>query len=191
MRAAIALVVLFACGLAQANATDDYLAGLRALEQGRREDGLYLLEQAAVAGSVPAQLRYGELTPGQPGERWLRAAVRQGSVPAAEALAQRYYDSKSYRRAAQCWLLAARQGSSSAQSRLGALQVVGLGLPRDRVEAFAWMNLAASAGDPEVIALRDNLAGQLDPAQLSVGEALSRELPGRQPDLPGEPPCGE
>ena len=117
--------------------------------------------------------------------------MRQGSVPAAEALAQRYYDSKSYRRAAQCWLLAARQGSSSAQSRLGALQVVGLGLPRDRVEAFAWMNLAASAGDPEVIALRDNLAGQLDPAQLSVGEALSRELPGRQPDLPGEPPCGE
>ncbi len=191
MRAAIALAALFACGLVQANATDDYLAGLRALEQGRREDGLYLLEQAAVAGSVPAQLRYGELTPRQPGERWLRAAVRQGSVPAAEALAQRYYDSKSYRRAAQCWLLAARQGSSSAQSRLGALQVVGLGLPRDRVEAFAWMNLAASAGDPEVIALRDNLAGQLDPAQLSVGEALSRELPGRQPDLPGEPPCGE
>lgn len=187
----LSLVLLLACGLAHANATDDYLAGLRALEQGRREDGLYLLEQAAVAGSVPAQLRYGELTPGQPGERWLRAAVRQGSVPAAEALAQRYYDSKSYRRAAQCWLLAARQGSSSAQSRLGALQVVGLGLPRDRVEAFAWMNLAASAGDPEVIALRDNLAGQLDPAQLSVGEALSRELPGRQPDLPGEPPCGE
>lgn len=191
MRAILPVALLLACGLAQANATDDYLAGIKALDQGRREDGLYLLEQAAVAGSRAAQLKFGELTPGQPGERWLREAVRQGSMPAAEVLAQRYYDAKSYRRAAQCWLAAAKQGSSSAQSRLGALQVVGLGLPKDRVQAYAWMNLAASAGDPDVIALRNNLAEQLDPSQQAVGEALSRELPQKQPLLPGEPPCGE
>ena len=191
MRPRLALALLLVCGQALGNASDDYLAALKALDAGRRDDGLYLLEQAAIAGLMEAQYRYGELTPGQPGERWLRAAVRQGSMPAAEALAQRYYDSHSYRRAAQCWLLAAQHGSSSAQARLGALQVVGLGLPRDRVEAFAWMNLAASAGDPDVLALRDNLAEQLDPAQHLVGEALSRELPGAQPPLAGEPPCGE
>lgn len=191
MKAGCAFALMLVCGLARANATDDYLAGLKALEQGRREDGLYLLEQAAVAGSVAAQLKFGELTPGQPGERWLRAAVRKGSLPAAEALAQRYYDDRSYRRAAQCWLAAAKRGSSSAQAHLGALQVVGLGLPRDRLQAFAWMNLAASAGDPEVIALRDNLASQLDAVQLAQGEALSRELPQKQDYLPGEPPCGE
>lgn len=191
MRASCACALMLLCGLARANATDDYLAGLKALEQGRREDGLYLLEQAAVAGSMAAQLRFGELTPGQPGERWLREAVRQGSLPATEVLAQRYYDDKNYRRAAQCWLSAAKRGSSSAQGRLGALQVVGLGLPRDRVQAYAWMNLAASAGDAEVIALRNNLAEQMTPAQQAVGEALSRELPQKQSLLPGEPPCGE
>lgn len=185
------VLLLLACGLAQGNATDDYLAGIKALEQGRRADGLYLLEQAAIAGSLAAQLKYGELTPGQPGERWLRAAVRQGSLPATEVLAQRYYDGKEYRRAAQCWLVAAKRGSSSAQARLGALQVVGLGLPRDRVQAYAWLNLAASAGDPEVLALRGNLAEQLDPAQQAEGEALSRELPQKQAPLPGEPVCGE
>lgn len=191
MKAGCACVMMLICGLAQADATDDYLAGIRALDQGRREDGLYLLEQAAGAGLMEAQVKFGELTPGQPGERWLRAAVRQGSLPATEALAQRYYDDRSYRRAAQCWLSAAKRGSSSAQARLGALQVVGLGLPKDRVQAFAWLNLAASAGDQEVIALRDNLASQLDPAQIAVGEALSRDLPGKQPMLPGEPVCGE
>lgn len=191
MRAFSALALVCVCGLAQAGATDDYLAGVKAIDQGRLDDGLYLLEQAAEAGSMAAQLKFGELTPGQPGERWLRAAVRQGSLPAAEVLAQRYYDAKSYRRAAQCWLLAAKQGSSSAQSRLGALQVVGLGLPKDRVQAYAWLNLAASAGDPDVIALRDKLAEQLEPGQLAFGEALSRELPQKQHYLPGEPLCGE
>ena len=191
MRAFCAFALVCCCGLVQAGATDDYLAGVKAIEQGRLEDGLYLLEQAAEAGSMAAQFRFGELTPGQPGERWLRSAVRQGSLPAAEVLAQRYYDGKSYRRAAQCWLLAAKQGSRSAQSRLGALQVVGLGLPKDRVQAYAWLNLAASAGDPEVIALRDNLAEQLEPGQLAFGEALSRELPDKQPLLPGEQACGE
>ena len=191
MKAGFALVLLLGCGLAQAGATDDYLAGIKALEQGRRADGLYLLEQAAIAGSRSAQLKYGELTPGQPGERWLRAAVRQGSLAATEVLAQRYYDDKSYRRAAQCWLAAAKQGSSSAQARLGALQVVGLGLPKDRVQAYAWLNLAASAGDSEVLALRENLAEQLEPAQIAVGEALSRELPQKQAALPGELACGE
>ena len=93
-------------GTAQASATDDYLNGLKALDAGRQSDGLYLLEQAAVAGMPEAQFRLGELLPGQDGERWLRSAVRQGSVLAANSLAQRYYDDTRYRRAAQCWLLA-------------------------------------------------------------------------------------
>lgn len=39
-------------GTAQASATDDYLNGLKALDAGRQSDGLYLLEQAAVAAST-------------------------------------------------------------------------------------------------------------------------------------------
>ena len=175
----------------QAAATDDYLGGLKALEGGDREQGLYLLEQAAIAGQVDAQFRLGELLDGQHGERWLRAAVRQGSRPAAVSLAQRYYDNARYRRAAQCWLHAAQQGSSEAQARLGALQVVGYGLPKDQVQAYAWLNLAASEGDAEVIGLRDKLAEQLTVAQRDAGEALSRDLTQHPPVLPGEPPCGE
>lgn len=185
------LALLLVATEGHAAATDDYLDGLRALDRGERERGAYLLEQAAAAGLMDAQLRLGDLLPGQPGERWLRAAVRQGSRPAAERLAQRYYDDSAYRRAARCWLRAAEQGSSAAQARLGALQVVGYGLPKDKVQAFAWLNLAASAGDPEVTALRDTLGGQLPAAQREAGEAHSRTLVDHPPRLPGEPACGE
>lgn len=191
MRCVLLMALCLASGAALADASDDYLQGLRALEAGQTSRGMYLLEQAALAGLVDAQLRFGELTPGQAGDRWLRSAVREGSLPAAEILAQRYYDQAEYRRAAQCWLLAASQGRSEAQARLGALQVVGYGLPRDLVQAYAWLNLAASAGDADVIALRDKLGEQLDPAQIVSGEALSRELPQKLPQLLGEPPCGE
>jgi TPR repeat protein len=186
------------CGLSlvlsatvDAASTDDYLAGLKALDQGQQAEAQYLLEQAAVAGMPEAQFRLGELLPGQDGERWLRAAVRQGSVVAANSLAQRYYDDTRYRRAAQCWLFAAAQGNSIAQSRLGALQVIGYGLPKDPVQAYAWMNLAASAGDKDVVELRDTLIEQLGKDRQMAGEALSRDLLEHPPILPGEPPCGE
>ena len=95
------------------------------------------------------------------------------------------------RRAAQCWLLAAKQGNSEAQSRLGALQVIGYGLPKDPVQAYAWLNLAASAGDADVVELRDTLVEQLGKERQMAGEALSRDLLEHPPTLPGEPPCGE
>mgnify|MGYP003556712539 CR=1 FL=1 len=45
-------------GTVQAAATDDYLNGLKALDAGRQSEGLYLLEQAAVAGMPEAQFRH-------------------------------------------------------------------------------------------------------------------------------------
>lgn len=184
------LAVLFS-GALQAAATDDYLAGLKALDNNQITQAKYLLEQAAIAGMPEAQFRLGELLPGQDGERWLRAAVRQGSVVAANSLAQRYYDDARYRRAAKCWLFSATQGNSQAQSRLGALQVIGYGLPKDPVQAYAWLNLAASAGDADVVELRDTLTEQLGKERQMAGEALSRTLLEHPPMLPGEPPCGE
>jgi TPR repeat protein len=178
-------------GALQAAATDDYLAGLKALDKNQLSEAKYLLEQAAVAGMPEAQFRLGELLPGQDGERWLRAAVRQGSIVAANSLAQRYYDDTRYRRAAQCWLFSAKQGNSQAQSRLGALQVIGYGLPKDPVQAYAWLNLAASAGDADVVELRDTLIEQLGKDRQMAGEALSRDLLEHPPTLPGEPSCGE
>ncbi|MBX9755097.1 MAG: hypothetical protein K2X80_10110 [Pseudomonadaceae bacterium] len=184
------LALLFS-GALQAAATDDYLAGLKALDKNQLSEAKYLLEQAAVAGMPEAQFRLGELLPGQDGERWLRAAVRQGSIVAANSLAQRYYDDTRYRRAAQCWLFSAKQGNSQAQSRLGALQVIGYGLPKDPVQAYAWLNLAASAGDADVVELRDTLIEQLGKDRQMAGEALSRGLLEHPPTLPGEPACGE
>ncbi|MDP3845631.1 MAG: tetratricopeptide repeat protein [Pseudomonas sp.] len=184
------LALLFS-GALQAAATDDYLAGLKALDKNQLSEAKYLLEQAAIAGMPEAQFRLGELLPGQDGERWLRAAVRQGSIVAANSLAQRYYDDTRYRRAAQCWLFSAKQGNSQAQSRLGALQVIGYGLPKDPVQAYAWLNLAASAGDADVVELRDTLIEQLGKDRQMAGEALSRDLLEHPPTLPGEPPCGE
>ena len=57
MKAGCAFTLMLVCAFAQANATDDYLAGLRALQQGDGEQALYLLEQAANAGLMDAQWR--------------------------------------------------------------------------------------------------------------------------------------
>ncbi|MCJ8167747.1 tetratricopeptide repeat protein [Atopomonas sediminilitoris] len=170
---------------------EHYLSAQQALRNGDHNRARRELELAANGGLVEAQLQLAKQLPAKRAEPWLRRAVRGGSLAAAESLAQLYYQRAAYRRAAQCWLLAAHSGRSQAQARLGALQVVGLGLPKDIEQAYAWLNLAASAGDADVISLRDGLESNLSTEQLHAAQRRSRELPAAMPNIAGEPACGE
>ncbi len=194
----LGILALCACTSAMGVATElkpgtaeHYLKAEQAARHGDKAIALHELEMAARGGLPEAQLKLARQLPANQAEPWLRKAVRAGSLPAASLLADHYYARAAYRRAAQCWLLAAQAGNSQAQARLGALQVVGYGLPKDIEQAYAWLNLAASAGDPEVVTLRDGLESRLTAEQLHAAQRRSRELPAAMPGIAGQPPCGE
>ena len=86
---------------------------------------------------------------------WFRKAAEQNYLPGEMRLAALYRDgagravARDPAQAAAWYRKAADQGDTSAQATLGLLYSLGLGVPHDDVEAYFWMDLAASAKGPE------------------------------------------
>jgi hypothetical protein len=79
--------------------------------------------------------------------------------------------------AARLYELSARQGDGDAQRNLARLYRDGVGVRADAVVAYAWLNLAASADEPNTHALaeREQIAARLRREQVVEGQRLSRE----------------
>ncbi len=78
------------------------------------------------------------------------------------------YVARAYRKAAESGLL-------PAQNEYGLLFVRGHGVPLDYVQAFAWIDMPASAGDPQSIKNRDQLLTFLDSSQQKQARKLAAE----------------
>ncbi|MGO9316493.1 MAG: tetratricopeptide repeat protein [Terracidiphilus sp.] len=84
---------------------------------------------------------------------WYRKAADQGSIPGEMHLAALYRDGgKGFARdpaqAAAWYRKAAELGDVTAQATLGVLYSIGQGVPHDDVEAYFWLDLAASVKGP-------------------------------------------
>jgi TPR repeat protein len=84
---------------------------------------------------------------------WYRKAADQGSIAGQMHLAALYRDggkgfSRDMKQAAEWYRKAAEQGDVTAQATLGVLYSIGQGVPRDDVEAYYWLDLAASVKGP-------------------------------------------
>jgi len=84
---------------------------------------------------------------------WYRKASDQGSVAGQMHLAVLYRDggkgfARDMEQAAAWYRKAAEQGDVTAQATLGVLYSIGQGLPRDDIEAYFWLDLAASVKGP-------------------------------------------
>jgi TPR repeat protein len=112
---------------AQSPANADATAWLGAilLERGQQRDGLRLIQQSADAGSAEGLHRLA-----------LAYAQGDGGTPRNEA------------RAAELFTRAAEKGHQRAQLNLGTLYLRGQGVPRDLIQARAWLEKAAANGDP-------------------------------------------
>lgn len=117
---------------------------------------------------------------------WYSKAAEQGSIPAELHLAALYRDGgKGFPRdpaqSAVWYRKAAEQGDVTAQATLGLLYSIGQGLPRNDVEAYFWLDLAASVPGPnqQKYAANRQLIGthitadQLDDAQDRVAKWLA------------------
>jgi hypothetical protein len=87
--------------------------------------------------------------------RWYRKAAEQGHLDAQNALGSIYQDTGSlngiqdYAEALKWHRKAAEQGHANAQYSLGSMYEHGSGVPNNKVEAYAWYNLAAFRRAPQ------------------------------------------
>jgi len=95
------------------------------LERGAQREGLRLIQQSADAGSAEGAHRLA-----------LVFAHGDGGTPRNEA------------RAVELFERAAEKGHKRAQLNLGTLYLRGQGVPRDLIQARAWLEKAAANGDP-------------------------------------------
>jgi hypothetical protein len=86
-------------------------------------------------------------------EIWYRKAAEQGNLNGELHLAALYRDGgkgfpRDMAQAAAWYRKAAEQGDVGAQGTLGLLYAMGQGVQQDDVEAYFWLDLAASAPGP-------------------------------------------
>jgi TPR repeat protein len=118
----------------------------------------------ANAGDAAAQMQVGERCAAnaaalhnitQAGEayklaaEWYRKAAEKGFIPGELHLAALYRDGgygfpRNMELAAAWYRKAAEQGDVTAQASLGVLYSIGQGVPHNDVEAYFWLDLAAS-----------------------------------------------
>jgi len=131
--------------------------------------------------------------------RWYRLAADQGHAEAQRYLGIMYRfgvglgaagrASAIDRGEAVRWFrLAADQGLASAQNDLGFMYGTGAGVPQDDVQAHMWANIAASRSTGEdrerSVGLRDQIADELTPDDLSEAQRRAREWDAAHPREP-------
>ncbi|MDP2329984.1 MAG: tetratricopeptide repeat protein [Reyranella sp.] len=128
--------------LAPADADAAAWLGAILLERGLHRDGLRLIQQSADGGSAEGAHRLA-----------LVFAHGDGGTPRNEA------------RAVELFERASEKGHRRAQLNLGTLYLRGQGVPRDLIQARAWLEKAAADGDPYALyALGRAMSESVEPA---------------------------
>jgi TPR repeat protein len=178
-------------GPAQAGTFDD---ALYAYQRGDYETTYQLIRPLAESGDPTAQYFLGFLHHEGKGvpknyskaAKWYRMAAEQGFAQAQANLGIMYLKStevpQDYSEAAKWLRKAADQGHPTAQYELGLMYTKGAGVPQDYVRAHMWFNLAASQYPTsetdnrlDAARLRDALALQMTPAQITEAQRLAQE----------------
>ena len=106
-------------------------------------------------------------------ESWLRKAADQGNADAQHLLGLTLSDDAE----SADWLArASAAGHDRAQLIYGQALVRGVGVARDVVRGYAWLNVAAARGVRQARAVRNETELTMTPQQIREAQALSREL---------------
>lgn len=65
------------------------------------------------------------------------------------------------------------EGNELAQAKLGRMYIDGIGVPRDFVIGYAWLNIAAAAGDEAAGLWRDEIETRMSKEQIEMAQSLS------------------
>ena len=118
---------------------------------------------------------------------WYRLAADQGFANAQANLGMMYRDGLGVKRdlgkAMRWYRKAAEQGNVNSQSNLGWMHRHGMGVEQDYVAAFSWYNFAAVNGDDVSAKFRNQLARQMDAAQIAEARKITKELLKKYPKM--------
>ncbi len=111
--------------------------------------------------------------------KWTRKAAEQGHAGAQNNLGFMYnlgHGVKGDRAEALKWYRkAAEQGFASAQIGLGVMFWQGRGVPHDDALAYMWISLANAQGDERAGKVREIVAEEMTPADISKAQKMARE----------------
>lgn len=137
----------------------------------------YIVASQAALGSM---CYYGLGVPQDYAEalKWYRKAAEMGEPDALSSIGSMYKNGlgvpKDYAEALKWYRKAAYSGSGAACMMIGLSYYLGdKGLPKDDVEAYAWLNIASTLKGPETTQLRDI---KLTPEQKARAQKRSTEL---------------
>lgn len=85
------------------------------------------------------------------------------------------YEKGDYATAYSEFLQAAQQGDMRAQGKLGGLYLYGVGVEKNYIQAYAWLDLAAGQGDTAAPKFRDAAADQLSMQQMREAAVLAED----------------
>jgi serine/threonine protein kinase len=133
-------------------------------------------EVAVAPLSVPVSVSVSVSTPAEPAAAAAMVAspvavarpARDEQIDAAEAALQH----GDIAVAANLLAPLAGAGIARAQALLGRVKEAGRGPLQSTFEAYIWFSLAARSGEPGAIAMRDRIAGKLQPAEIRQAEQL-------------------
>ncbi|MGL4973858.1 MAG: tetratricopeptide repeat protein, partial [Bosea sp. (in: a-proteobacteria)] len=157
---------------------------------------LRLFERAAAAGLAPAQFRLGNMFEKGIGtgrdialaRLWYERAADKGNAKAMHNLAVLYAEGASgkpdYATAVQWFRQAAEHGVRDSQYNLAILMARGLGTAQDLTQSYTWFAVAAGQGDEDAGKKREEVAGQLQPAELTAAKAAVSRWQAKTP-VPG------
>jgi TPR repeat protein len=165
------------------------LLGLTLAGCGDREEAippaLAELHRRAASGDAGAQLelrmRYvtgrGIKTDERAALRWIGKAAAQGNAAAQFELGSYYTlePHRDYGCAADLLRQSALQGFAPAQTSLAMLHLAGAGVPADRVEAYAWLGLAAEQGERDALDLQPGLQAESSDAELQQARQRAQQ----------------
>ena len=84
------------------------------------------------------------------------------------------YERGDHNEAARLYRRAAEQGHADGQLSLGNMYKRGQGVPQDNVQAYMWLDLAASQNVAAFLN-RDRVAAKMTPAEFAEAQKLARE----------------
>jgi TPR repeat protein len=163
MRVALLAALIAAGGAARAQDNLDVAPPLRAAVAAYRHGDLAAAEAALrplATSNADAEAWLGALLidrgAGRDGLRYIQHAADAGSSEGAHRLALLYAQGlagtpRNDSRAAELFQKAAAAGHVRAQINLGILYLRGQGVPRDLIQARAWLEKAAASGDPSAL----------------------------------------
>ena len=75
----------------------------------------------------------------------------------------------------QEWLPLAEQGNAKAQTNLGIMYVLGIGVPKDYVKAHMWFSLAKAEGHEGAAKSLDMVKEEMNTTQIDEAQKLAAE----------------